>query len=112
MLSLKSVLLALMLLLAAMTSICAWYQWSPQVIQLNVPVAATALGAAALGTGAALAAPPPVDGAEVAAGVAAHAARNPPTPTATPAALAALRNCRLLNSCLASVMLRSFPIHL
>src|SRR5262245_36261792 len=38
MLSLKLVMAALIPVSAAILSISAWYQWSPQVSQLNVPV--------------------------------------------------------------------------
>ena len=97
MLSLNSVLFTLMLFVAAMTSTWAWYQWSPQVIQLNVPVGG-ALGAAV--AGAAVGRRAGRRGGGAGAGVAAveQAAATPPTPTAAPAAAVALRNCRLLYS--------------
>src|SRR5207249_3242224 len=98
MLSLNSVLLVLMLLAAAIASTCAWYQWSPQVIQLNVPVGA-AVGAA---DGAAPAADGAPAGADAAAGgvdrALEQAARNPPAPIATPAAPVTFRNWRRLYS--------------
>ena len=92
-------LLALMLFVEAIASSWAGYEWSPQVIQLNVPVAA----AAALGEAA------PLDAAAVAAAVAAldaagaellaaveHAAAMLPRPTAPAAAPITLRKCRRL----------------
>src|SRR5258708_7138483 len=99
MLSLNSVALILMLLLAAMASTWAWYQWSPQVIQLNVPVGA-ALGAAVAGAALGAAEPAAEVGAAVGAAVAAveQAATMPPMPTAALAAAVTLRNCRLLYS--------------
>ncbi len=100
MLSLNSVLFTLMLLVAAIASTWAWYQWSPQVIQLNVPVGG-ALEAAAVAAAVGAAEPAAV-GAAVAAGVGVaaveQAATMPPTPTAALAAPATLRNCRLLYS--------------
>src|SRR5438105_9048603 len=105
MLSLKLVMLALIPISAAILSVSAWYQWSPQVSQLNVPVgpgvadapapadapeAAEALAAAAAALG--------VDGPPVTP----HAARNAPSPVVAPTAPASFRNSRrwsrLVNS--------------
>src|SRR4249919_2508040 len=97
---------------AAMASSWAGYEWSPQVIQLKVPVGAAAVDAAADAAAEAGApAEAAADGAELAAGAedtaAEHAARRPPTPTAAPAAAVTLRNCRLLYSRIGSVIPRS-----
>src|SRR6266852_2140086 len=105
MLSLKSVLFVLMLFVAAIVSTWAWYQWSPQVIQLKVPVGgAVGVGAA---VGPTLA---PLVGAAVGAGVAAveHAAATPPSPMTALAAPVTLRNWRRLYSRIRSVIPRSF----
>src|SRR6476646_4495040 len=83
---------------AAMASSWVGYEWSPHVIQLNVPETAAAAEGA-------------TDAAELAAGAedtaAEHAARRPPTPAAAPAAAVTLRNCRLLYSRIGSVIPRS-----
>src|SRR5450759_1649696 len=101
MLSLKLVTLPVILRSAAILSSWAWYQWSLQVSQLNVPVgpgvAEAATDGATLGAtdaavdgatdGAELAA---TDGAVVAVAPA-HAARNAPSPAVAPAAPTSLR---------------------
>src|ERR1700690_2939374 len=91
--SLKLVMLALIPMSAAIWSISAWYQWSPQVSQLKVPLGPGVGAADPAGVAPAARLGATVAGAAVVPD-APQAARNAPSPAVAPTAEASLRNSR------------------